>query len=365
MKTSDQTDAPEIWITQGDAAQSSRPSLTPVAEKSLSPPSNRPHWSLRLKPSNPAEISPDNFLGTFQEVFRHEPFNIVNGSIRWPAQVEGNAEPADVDALLSYLEAVLVSLEQHTVPVIIAWPDPREAPLLIAGETLKQHLDRVLRVLKRLREPHRQQAAVKLASVIQHHYRAWLELVEHWKGEFPGLLPLHGFYPDYVYPPTYYRAVPDTGVTDFPFDRWTRSRISAEMDLRWRHDCGPRPGIISITTHHAVGPCRDTGFSGEIDGGICCEHMIAAARNEDSPETTSDTGEYFIDSITQIHCSAPYMNWPEDINDVMFAEMPDDATWTPEVLDVEPTGFPNEHLDDGWWARQLRFCLREALPLNE
>jgi len=324
----------------------------------------------------------------FPEVSRREPYDITNVAILWSAPVAGNVGPADVDAMLSYLEAVLESLEQSTVPVIIAWPSPNEAPLLVAGETLKEHLDRVLGVLKNLSESQRQQVSLRLTSIIHDHYRAWLELIEYWKGEFPRLLPLNGYYPSFVWPTTYYRAVSDTRVTNRPFDRWTTSWHSAKVDLRWRHDHGPCPGIISITTHHAIGPFRDTSFSGEIDGAICCEQIIAAVCDESVPhpapdtsndffvydaagmfialDHTPDTGEYFIDSLTQVHCSAPGMAWPrENINDLMFAEMPFDASWTPDDDQPEPTSLPDEHLDDIWWAPQLRFCLREPLPPHE
>lgn len=324
------------------------------------------HWSQRIKRSDPADLWPDLYGRLFPRVFRREPYDIPNAGLAWPAPVAGDTDSADVDAMLYYLEAVLVSLEHHTVPVIIQWPHWDEGPLLVAGQTLKQHLDRVVRVLKRLGEPERHQAASKLASVIQLHHRAWLELVEHWKGEFPRLLPLRGFYPEFVSPPTYYRAVPDTRVIDRPFDRWTTSLQAAEADLRWRHEGEPCPGVLSITTHHAIGPFHDTSFSGEIDATTCCEHMIAAARNEPAADAAPDNGEYFINAITQMHCSAPGMAWPMgDINDVMLAEMPSDASWTPVEFDQEPTSFPDEQLDDGCWAPQLRFCLREALPLNE
>lgn len=349
-------DKASIWHADdpGDAARG-----TPQLPSSL-------HWSQRIKRSDPADLWPNLYGRLFPRVFRREPYDIPNAGLAWPAPVAGDTDSADVDAMLYYLEAVLVSLEHHTVPVIIQWPHWDEAPLLVEGETLKQHLERVVGVLKRLRGPQRQQASVQLTSIIHNHYRAWLELIEHWKGEFPGLLPLRGFYPDYVDPTTYYRAVSDTRVTDRPFDRWTRSWTSAEADLRWRHDRGPCPGIISINTHHAIGPFRDTGFSAEIDGAFCCEHMIATARNEDLPELTRDNGEYFIDSVTQMHCSAPRMAWPmEDVNDVMLAEMPDDACWTPDDYQPEPTSLPEEHLDDPWNAPQLRFCLREALPPYE
>lgn len=329
-------------------------------------PPHRPHWSQRIKRSNPADLWPALYSRLFPEVSREEPYDITNVAIHRSAPVPGDVAPADVDAMLSDLEVVLESLEQATVPVIIQRPHWDEAPLLVAGETLKEHLERVVGVLKRLGEPQRQRVALRLASAIQHHYRAWLELVEHWRGEFPGLLPLHGFYPDYVYPPTYYRAVPDTRATECPLDRWTTSRQSAEADLRWRHDSGPCPGIISINTHHAIGPFRDTGFSAEIDGAICCEHMIAAARNEDLPEHTPDKGEYFIDSLTQVHCSAPGMTWPpQDMSDIILAEMPHDAQWTPDDDEPEPTSLPDEDLDDPWCAPQLRFCLREAPPPHE
>lgn len=349
-------DKASIWHADnpGDAARG-----TPQLPSSL-------HWSRRIKRSDPADLWPDLYGRLFPRVFRREPYDIPNAGVAWPAPVAGDTDSADVDAMLSHLEVVLESLEQATVPVIIQWPHWDEAPLLVAGETLKQHFERVVGVLKRLGGLQREQASVRLTSIIHHHYRAWLELIEHWKGEFPRVLPLNGYYPDYVYPPTYYRAVPDSRVTDRPFDRWTRSWTSAQADLRWRHDGAPCPGIISISTHHAIGPFRDTGFSGEIDGGICCEHMIAAARNEDLPEHTPDKGEYFIDSLTQVHCSAPGMTWPpQDISDIMLAEMPHDAQWTPDDDEPEPTSLPDEDLDDPWCAPQLRFCLREAPPAHE
>lgn len=366
MQTSDQSDCPADRITLGNPSQGSN-CLDPVgaAVPPAPHPPDRPHWSKRIKRSDPADLRPDLYPRLFQQVLRDEPYDIANAGIHCPAPVEGSVEPADVDAMLSYLEAVLVSLEQHTIAVIVEWPDAQEAPLLIAGETLKQHLDRVLGVLKRIAEPQRQRAAVRLASIVRIHYRAWLELVEHWKGEFPGLLPLYGYYPEYVYPATYYRAVSDTRDTDRPFDRWTTCLQAADADLRWRHDEGPCPGIISITTHHAIGPFLDTGFAAEIGAAICCEHMIAAARNDPAPGDVPDRGEYFIDALTQMHCTVPGMAWPRDINDVMVAEMPSDASWTPEKFDQEPTSFPDEHLDDGWWAPQLRLCLREVLPVCE
>ncbi|MBI1292825.1 hypothetical protein GC173_16545 [bacterium] len=219
---------------------------------------------------------------------------------------------AELDLALAYLAEVLARIDRDYYPGFEPFCDEDSPAFLhLAGRTPAEHLDLFFEILQQDPDPERHDAGRRLSVLVQNHYFAWLEMVEGWLHGYRGVARPHTLCQSAAQsfcfalrPSVFYRAVPDTRDSAAKyFGRWTASREAALLDLSETCAGGAQPGILRVQTEHAIGPLRNTCFSGTIAPENFRRMLIGATSGSPRDTQLIEDGEWLIDRQTIEWCS--------------------------------------------------------------